>query len=527
LHGINTHADSARPGAKSVSCRAAIWYTFRIHPNQRSFYTGSEDLKESPMERAELQQQFVEAERLVEVQSKELKKELRLGDLVLSQTLYIIGIQWLGTAGLLGSAHVMYWIPAVLLFYIPSGMVVIHLSKEMPLEGGMYQWAKLRFGELAGFLVALNLWATVVLVVGSMLSILTDNIGYAAGPAGGWIVESKLFNAAVSATVMGGMALITTRGLSLAKWIHNLGGLVLVSMIGAMLVFAVPRWIHGNAVSAPGALVFPAVTLLNLNVAAKMGFGAFCGFDGMCIFAGEIRNPQVARTLRRSIFLSGPLIAFIYILGTASVLAFTKPADLDLISPPTQALLRGAQGTVLAGIVAPLMALLLIIAGVGGTSLYSNSVIRLPMVAGWDHLLPGWLSRLHPRFKTPVGSIICVAGATFTLTLLGHLGVGAQEAFQFLNNTGIICWALTYLVMFAIPLIGSGEKAPLTVRVAAASGFLMTLLYVALSTLPVVEVRNSASFTARVAIVILGINSAGVWYFRRATRHRAARAVAV
>jgi len=479
------------------------------------------------MESVELHQQFVEAEHLVEVRSNELKKELRLGDLVLSQALYIIGIQWLGTAGLLGSAHVMYWIPAVLFFYIPSGIVVIHLSTEMPLEGGMYQWTKLRFGELAGFLVALNLWATVVLVVGSMLSMLTDNIGYAAGPAGGWIVESKFMNAAVSAMVMGGMALITARGLSLAKWIHNLGGSVLVLMIVAMLAFAVPRWIHGRAVVAPAALVFPAVTLLNLNVAAKMGFGAFCGFDGMCIFSGEVRDPQVARTLRRSIFLSGPLIAFIYVLGTASALAFTKPAYLDLISPPTQALVRGAQGTLIAGIVAPAMALLLILNGLGGTSLYFNSVIRLPMVAGWDHLLPGWLSRLHPRFKTPVGSIICVAAATFILTLVGHFGVGAQEAFQFLNNTGLICWALAYLVMFAIPLVGRGEKSPITVRISAASGFVMTLLYVVLSAFPIVEVKNSASFTARIVIVILGINGVGAWYFRRATRRRANLAVEV
>jgi len=321
------------------------------------------------------------------------------------------------------------------------------------------------------------------------------------------------------------MALITIRGLSLAKWIHNLGGSVLVIMIGAMLVFAVPRWIHGTAVSAPAALVFPAVTLLNLNVAAKMGFGAFCGFDGMCIFAGEVRNQRVARTLRNSIFVSGPLIAFIYILGTAAVLAFTKPTDLDLISPPTQALMRGAQGTLVAGIVVPAIALLLIINGLGGTSLYFNSVIRLPMVAGWDQLLPSWLSRLHPRFKTPVGSIICVAAATFALTLFGHFGVGAQEAFQFLNNTGLICWSLTYLVMFAIPLAGQGEKPPITVRIAAASGFVMTLAYAVLSAFPIVEVKNAASFTSKVVLLILGINGIGAFYFRWAIRRRAAHVI--
>jgi len=472
------------------------------------------------MSDVEVQDRFVEAEHLVEAQSAELKKELRLVDLVLSQTLYIIGIQWLGTAGKLGSAHVMYWIPAVLLFYIPSGIVVIHLSREMPLEGGLYQWAKLRFGEGVGFLVALNLWATVVLVVGSMVSMLTDNIGYAVGPAGAWIVESKLVNATVTAVVMGSMAVIAVRGLSLAKWIHNIGGFVLVLMIVSMLAFALPRWIHGNAAAAPAAVVFPAFTLLNLNIAAKMGFGAFCGFDGTCIFAGEVRDPNVARTLRRSIFLSGPLIAVIYILGTSAVLAFTRPADLDLISPPTQALMRGSQGTPFAFVAAPAIALLLILNGLGGTSLYFNSVIRLPMVAGWDQLLPQWLSRIHPRFRTPVGSIICVAAATFTLTFLGNFGVGAQEAFQLLNSTGLICWALAYLVMFAIPLVGRGEKAPLAVRIAAVSGFVMTLGYAVLSIFPVVEVKNPASFTLKAILVIGGINAAGAVYFRFASRRR-------
>ena len=473
------------------------------------------------------EQQLIEAERLVELHSSSLKKELWLGDLILSQTLYIVGTQWLGTAGKLGSAHVMYWIPAVLLFYIPSGIVVIHLSREMPLEGGLYQWSKLRFGEAVGFLVALNLWATVVLVVGSMVSMLTDNIGYAIGPAGAGIVESKLVNALVTAVVMGSMAAIAIRGLSLAKWIHNMGGFVLVLMIASMLAFAVPRWIHGNPAAAPAAVAFPALTLLNLNIAAKMGFGAFCGFDGMCIFAGEVRNANVARTLRRSILLSGPLIAFIYILGTSAALAFTKPGDLDLISPPTQALMRGSMGTPFAQVAAPTIAVLLILSGLGGISLMFNSVIRLPMVAGWDQLLPGWLSRLHPRFKTPVGSILCVAVATFALTFLGNLGVGAQEAFQFLNNTGIICWALTYLVMFAIPLVGRGEKAPALVTVAAASGLMMTLGYAVLAIFPIVEVKSPISFTIKAVLLIGGINGAGALYFRYASRRRHSLAIRV
>src|SRR5262249_52742674 len=122
----------------------------------------------------EREQQFLKDEYLVELHSAALKKELRLSDLVLAQILYITGLIWLGTAGKLGPSHIMYWIPAVLLFYVPSGMVVVHLSEEMPLEGGLYQWAKLRFGDMMGFLVALNLWAALVLNLAAGASSIAD-----------------------------------------------------------------------------------------------------------------------------------------------------------------------------------------------------------------------------------------------------------------------------------------------------------------------------------------------------------------
>lgn len=463
---------------------------------------------------------FLKAEHLVELQSAELKKELRLSDLVFSQVLYITGIQWIGTAGKLGSGHLMYWIPAVVLFYIPSALIVIHLNREMPLEGGLYQWAKLRFGDIAGFLVALNLWATVVLTLAASMTQIAGNLGYAAGPSRGWIAESKTVTIVLSALLMGGLMWMAARGLALAKWLHNVGGSVLLLILFGMAGFALPRWLHGRASTAPASFVFPAVSLLNLNLLGKMSFGAFCGFDGCAIFSGEVRDPNVARTIRRSVWLAAPLIALFYILGTASVLAFTQPAEVDLVSPATQALARGSQANSLGIFVAPLAGALTICNLIANSSIYYNAVIRLPMVAGWDHLLPGWLSRLHPRFKTPIGSIVCIGITTFALTVLGNLGAGAQESFQLLSNAGLICWGLTYLVMFAIPLAAGGERPPLDVRIAALCGFLMTSMYVILSVFPIIDVKNSASFTAKVGGAVIAINAFGAWYFRRVSRGR-------
>ena len=473
------------------------------------------------------ERQLLTAEHLVAVHSAELPKELRLGDLVLSQILYITGLQWIGTAAKLGSAHIFYWIPAVLLFYIPSGMVVVYLTQEMPLEGGVYQWAKLRFGDMAGFLVALNLWATMVLFLASSVSLLTDNLGYAAGPSGAWMVENKPVTMTVGALMIGCLMWLAARGLALAKWVHNAGGLLVFLVLAAMAWFALPRWFEGRADSAPVAIAFPAVSLLNLNLLGKLGFGAFCGFDGSAIFSGEVRDPRIARAIRRSVWLSAPLTALFYVLGTACVLAFTRPADVDLISPAMQALSRGARAAGVGGFLGPFVAAVISGQVIANSSVYCNAAIRLPMVAGWDHLLPAWLSRLHPRFKTPVGSVLSFGVITFGFTVLGNLGVGAQETFQLLNNSSIICWALTYLVMFAIPLAARGEKPPLGVRVAALCGFSMTLLYVVLAMFPVVDVQNPASFAAKVGGAVAAVNALGAWYFSRARDQKAADISAV
>ena len=79
---------------------------------------------------------------------------------------------------------------------------------------------------------------------------------------------------------------------------------------------------------------------------------------------------------------------------------------------------------------------------------------RLPMVAGWDNLLPAWFTRLHAKYRTPVNSILFVGAVTLVLALVGLIGVGKQEAFQLLWNASGLFYALTYLVMFAIPIFG-------------------------------------------------------------------------
>ena len=57
----------------------------------------------------------------------------------------------------MGRAHVLFWLAAMMTFYVPLAAVVIYLNPLMPHEGGLYQWAKEGFGEI-GFVAAWNSW---------------------------------------------------------------------------------------------------------------------------------------------------------------------------------------------------------------------------------------------------------------------------------------------------------------------------------------------------------------------------------
>src|SRR6476469_10909586 len=127
----------------------------------------------------------------VSAHSTSLRKDLGLLDLTLTQILFVVGLPWVGVAAKQGPAHVVFWLLAIVFFYLPSAAVVIHLNRAMPLEGGLYQWAKLGFSELTGFLVAWNLWIYVIVNSSELGLQVTTYLSYALGPDARWMSGHK------------------------------------------------------------------------------------------------------------------------------------------------------------------------------------------------------------------------------------------------------------------------------------------------------------------------------------------------
>jgi amino acid transporter len=469
-----------------------------------------------PSVEVELQEQGVER------RSKAFRKELGLTDLALTQVLFIVGLPWIGVAAKQGPSHVVLWLLAVAFFYLPSAAVVIYLNRIMPLEGGLYQWAKLGFNELLGFMVAWNLWLFAIMNTSEIGLQVTQYLRYLLGPDSDRWTGKRWVISLVSLLMIGTLTLLTTIGLAVGKWIHKAGGALMVVIFAAIVVLP---WLHrargSLAAYHPFHTEMPVLSLMTFNLFGKMGFGALGGFEYVAIHAGECRDP--VRAITRSVLLAAPIIALMFILGTSSMLALVPQQQIDLIAPIPQVLSVGFGALPFAAAVAPITILALLCIRVAQSSVMFSGNTRLPMVAGWDRLLPEWFSKLHGRYSTPVNSIVFVGGATLALGLLGLIGVGKQEAFQLLWNGSAVFYCLTYLVMFALPLAGLrglGAVPPRWLKLAALSGLLMSLLYLALAIVPIIEVNSRWSFALKISGFIVAANIAGLALFLISSRRR-------
>lgn len=441
-----------------------------------------------------------------------LRRELGFSDVLFAAILLVVIPDFFGTAVKAGPAHVLLWCFAIALFFIPQALVVKHLNERLPIEGGLYEWARHGFGDAMGFLTAWNLWLYAIVYVASIGLVTSTYAAYALGLNADAVTAKKWLVLGASVVMIGFLMLLAHLGLQIGKWVTNVGSALTVLVIVFLAALPFWAWYRGSLPNYhPLRLTMPPATLFTFSVFSKMTFGALCGFEYLAIFAGECRNPR--RHLTRAILLAAPLIALLYTFGTSAILAFVSPERIDVIGPIPQALQVALAGSRWAQIVAPFSILCLLTNYISSFSLCFSANTRLPMCAGWDHLLPAWFTRLHLRFRTPVNSILFLGTVTLTVSAVALAGVGDQEAFEMLQIWGFAFYAIAYLALFALPVMAMKNRAlrgPFWLRAMAVSGFVLTLLFVVLSIFPIIPVESEAAYTWKAVAVLAVCNAVGV-----------------
>jgi glutamate:GABA antiporter len=455
--------------------------------------------------------------------SEALRKQLGFFDLVFASVLLVVIPDFFGTAVKAGKASVLFWLLAIVFFFAPQALVVNHLNRRLPLEGGLYEWARVAFGDLAGFLVAWNLWLYVVVYSAAVGLVTTNYLTYVLGPRFAWIGTNRLAVFTANIVIIASLMLVTHIGLRIGKWFTNVGSFLTILTIAALVGLPFVRHAQGSlAQYHPLQFTIPALNLLSLSIFSKMTFGALVGLEYAAIFSGESRNP--VRDFPRAILIAVPIVIILYVFGTSAILAFVTPESVDMIGPIPQALQMGFAGLAVARLIVPLAILLLLTNYLATFALNFAANSRLPMVAGWDHLLPAWFTRLHPRHRTPVNSILFLGAITLFTGVAALIGVHELEAFSMLQIWSFTFYGLAYIALFAIPLFARDEsklRSGPWLKVAAASGLALTLLFVALSIFPVVHVVNPIRYAAKTIAVLLGANCIAMALFYGQRRNNA------
>ncbi|MBV8895913.1 MAG: APC family permease [Acidobacteriaceae bacterium] len=436
------------------------------------------------------------------------------------QVLLVTTETCIGIAARQGPTQVILWIVGILLFFVPLAVVVRSLGQILPWEGGVYQWAKVGLGPFFGFIAAWNFWIYSIFLTSSLGISIAESLSYAGGPSFAWMTVSFPFLLLVNVVVFGFILGVNRHGLGMGKWVAHLGtaAMLAVQLTVIALFFIRP---HGHAAVQPGfAWAMPPMTLLTLNLLTKISFTGLNGGEQIAVFAGEMRSP--ARIIGQSIWIAAPIIALLYILSTGSLLSYVPAEKVDLAAPVSQLLgtalgTSGSSGWIAVAGVSAIIAL-----SISQYTVIVAETSRLPLVAGWDGLLPHWFTRLHPIRRTPTRALLFIVLCCLSLAIASSLGVARQEAFQLVITAAQASYGVYYVMLFCVPSVARGmlrHKVSPLVRACGIVGALITVAAMALQVVPIIDVASPLRFGMKVvALLLFGNVCGGVLYARSRTR---------
>jgi amino acid transporter len=300
-----------------------------------------------------------------------------------------------------GPQAILGWIVGAIVA-LCDGMVWAELGAAMPGEGGPYRYLSEAYGpERLGRLMSfLFIWETIFL---APLSIGSGAVGFAQyarflAPGMSWWQERFIG--------VGVCLLITAL---LYREIRSVGRL---SVIMWVVVLATVAWIavsgvtHFNAHRAfdfpRGAFAPSKAFFFGLGGATLIAMYDYGGYNNVCFFAGEVRNPE--RVVPRSILLSVIVVAVLYLTMNVTIIGVvpwqTAVKSKSIVSDFVQRLYGSCAANV-----ATVLVLWTTFASVFAVLLgYS----RVPFAAAADGRFFKVFARLHPTKDFPSFSVLFI-----------------------------------------------------------------------------------------------------------------------
>src|SRR5580698_4747778 len=456
------------------------------------------------------------------------RRAMGFRDLVLFYIVTGISLRWIATAATVGASAVIIWLIAWCTFYLPLALSVMELSSRYPQEGGLYIWSKRAFGEFPGFITGWTYWTSNLPYFPAILYFTAGNALFI-GPARWQSLSNNKTYFLLFALL--GLALATFLnliGLSVGKWLHNLGAIgtwLPIAILFGIASIAFHRF--GSATAFTHASMVPHMHFRDVLFMATIVF-ALGGSESASFLGDEVKDAR--RNLPRGLLAGGAFVTSGYILGTVAVLIALPASQVSGLQGIMQAISQSAERVGFSGI-GPLAALLITVSNLGALGAWLAVSARLPFVAGLDRYLPSAFARVHPKWGTPYVALLVQAFCGVIFIVLGQAGTSVYGAYEVLVSMGIITYFIPYLFVFASLIRLQREPAGADVmhipggRPAAFAlgvlGFATTLVTIAFSVIPADDEPHKILAVVKIVGLTALLLAIGVFAFAWGKSHAA------
>lgn len=448
-------------------------------------------------------------------------------DLFLFYVVTGISLRWIATAASAGPSAITIWAGAWCCFFIPLLLSVTELASRYPQEGGLYIWSKRNFGDFAGFIAAWTYWASNLPYFPSALYFAASNAVYIGGPRWKHLSDSPTYYICFSLIGLALITILNVVGLSVAKWLHNVGAFAMWVPVAIIIVMGLIAWHRfGAATTFTVASLVPDVHLKNMIFWASLTF-ALGGCEAASFMGDEVKNARSA--IPRALLLGGIVVTLCYILGTICTLLVLPSHQISDLQGLMQAIALSTERLHWFGVV-PICGTLIALSNIGAVGAYLAATARLPFVAGIEHVLPSAFGRLHPRWQTPYVALLVQSGVAAVFVFLGQAGTTVHGAYDVLVSMGIITYFVPYLFVFASMFRSQWKepeqdafrvpgKKPVAILLSCI-GFVATSFTIFLSLIPAADEANKLLATVKVVGLtgILVLAGALLYWIEKGTK---------
>jgi len=396
---------------------------------------------------------------------QELNRALHFRHLLVYGMVFMVPIAPMGIYGFVvgpasGMVPLVYMIGIAAMFF--TAFSYRWMSQEFPIAGSVYSYVQRGLNAHIGFLAGWMIMADYLLApallygfTGTWLNALVPQV-----PVWVFIVAFVAIN-----------TFVTGRGITVtARANFVLLGLELVAL--AIFVAIAIKYVFIDGGGTGGLSLDPIyqpgnVDLGFIGAATSIAVLSFLGFDGISTLAEETHRPE--RTVGNATVAALIILGLIFV--TQTYLAALIHPDYKSLDPELAffQIARDAGGAFLYYL---LLVVNVIAVGIANALAAQLAISRILYSVSRDDMLPasGFLSRIHPRYRTPFNATLFVGVVTLAVALIFEVDTitkfvnfGALTAFMTLNISVFVYFfirrgrrenILDFLKYLLFPLLG-------------------------------------------------------------------------